>query len=312
MQSWRTARLLDRAAAAVAAPCARLGGGARVCRPGRSPAGLPDPAWARSGSGGYSRPSGGNSSFSSRRPSIGGSGGYRRPSASAPVFGGSSPGDRAISRGQSSDALRNYRASQRPPPGLRAATLGTPARGVRRWLGSGDAAAGAVLGRRLGLSQPAALVRHRRRDRGRAVGGAQRAVLVAEPSRVFLRAPQRPGLSRVAAGGRTHRRERPRSGRKARRTRPTDGAADRRSRAAPAAAPPSARARKRRVLALGHRSRHWRCCRAVLAVAAPRRPSAPSRPAAGAAPGLAGSAESRFRVGWCCRSIRRRFCSPPA
>jgi hypothetical protein len=77
---------------------------------------MPDPAWSQYRSGGYSRPSVGSGSFSSRRPSIGGSGGYRRPSASAPVFGGSSPGDRAMSRGTSSEALRNYRASQQPPP----------------------------------------------------------------------------------------------------------------------------------------------------------------------------------------------------
>ncbi|MGE0260127.1 MAG: DUF2491 family protein [Alphaproteobacteria bacterium] len=81
--------------------------------------GMPDPSWAqyRGGSGGYSRPSIGSGSFSSRRPAIGGSGGYRRPSAPAPTFGGSSPGDRAMSRGMSSEALRDYRASQRPPPG---------------------------------------------------------------------------------------------------------------------------------------------------------------------------------------------------
>lgn len=82
-------------------------------------ASVPDPAWGqyRGGSGGYSRPSvGGSGSFSARRPAIGGSGGYRRPSSAAPVFGGSSPGDRAMSRGRSSEALRDYRALQRPPP----------------------------------------------------------------------------------------------------------------------------------------------------------------------------------------------------
>src|SRR6478752_2018071 len=80
--------------------------------------GMPETGWARSGSGGYSRPSIGSGSFSSRRPPIGGGSGYTRPSASAPVFGGSSnsPGDRAVSRGTSSEALRGYRAPQRPPP----------------------------------------------------------------------------------------------------------------------------------------------------------------------------------------------------
>ena len=87
--------------------------------------GMPDPGWARAGSGGYSRPSIGSGSFSTRRPSIGGSGGYSRPSAPAPVFGGSSAGDRAMSRGQSSEALRNYRASQQPPPSYAPPTYGS-------------------------------------------------------------------------------------------------------------------------------------------------------------------------------------------
>src|ERR1044071_8469800 len=77
---------------------------------------MPDPGWARSSSGEYSRPSVGSGSFSTRRPSIGGSGGYSRPSAPAPVFGGRSAGDRAMSGVPSSEALRNYRASQQPPP----------------------------------------------------------------------------------------------------------------------------------------------------------------------------------------------------
>jgi len=78
---------------------------------------LPDAAWGQY-SGGYSRPSaGGVKSFStpSRRPAIGGSGGYTRRPPAAPAFGGSSPGDRAMSRSRSSEALRDYRASQRPP-----------------------------------------------------------------------------------------------------------------------------------------------------------------------------------------------------
>jgi hypothetical protein len=98
-------------------------------------AGLPDPAWARS-SGGYSRPSSGAfKSFStpSRRPPISSSGGYRR-APSAPTFQGSSPGDRAMSRGTSSDALRDYRAAQRPPAPPPTPPAGRPlAGGDRGW-----------------------------------------------------------------------------------------------------------------------------------------------------------------------------------
>src|SRR6516164_808423 len=79
---------------------------------------LAPPAAAQT-SGGYRRPggsgySGGFSGFD-RRPSVGG--GYGRPSASSSggfgsAFGG---GDLAISRRASSQALRDYRASQAPP-----------------------------------------------------------------------------------------------------------------------------------------------------------------------------------------------------
>jgi hypothetical protein len=115
MQFRLPARLIDHAAAALL--CQARGWTAALGCVALVLAGVvPDPAWGRAGSGGYSRPSIGSGSFSSRRPSIGGSGGYRRPSASAPIFGGSSPGDRAMSRGLSSEALRNYRASQQPSP----------------------------------------------------------------------------------------------------------------------------------------------------------------------------------------------------
>jgi hypothetical protein len=63
----------------------------------------------------------------SRRPPID-SGGYRR-APSAPTFQGSSPGDRAMSRGTSADALGNYRAAQRPPAAPPAASPGRPATG---------------------------------------------------------------------------------------------------------------------------------------------------------------------------------------
>ena len=87
------------------------------------------PAVAQS-SGGYSRPSGGGSSGGyggfDRRPAIGASGGYGRSSGSS--FGGfsmdgSRGGDRAISRRASSQALRDYRASQaQPAPSLGSAS----------------------------------------------------------------------------------------------------------------------------------------------------------------------------------------------
>jgi Protein of unknown function (DUF2491) len=63
-------------------------------------------------SGGYSRPGGGGSYGGfDRRPSIGG--GFGASSTSSFGFGG---GDLAISRRAASQALRNYRASQAPPP----------------------------------------------------------------------------------------------------------------------------------------------------------------------------------------------------
>ena len=82
------------------------------------------PPAAAQTSGGYRRPGGGGYSGGGgmggleRRPSIGG--GYGRPSASSSggfgsAFGG---GDLAISRRASSQALRDYRASQAAPPVL--------------------------------------------------------------------------------------------------------------------------------------------------------------------------------------------------
>ena len=95
------------------------------------------PPAAAQTSGGYRRPGGGGYSGGgsmggfARRPSIGG--GYGRPSASSSggfgsAFGG---GDLAISRRASSQALRDYRASQAPPP---APTTRRPSSG---WDGSG-------------------------------------------------------------------------------------------------------------------------------------------------------------------------------
>jgi len=71
--------------------------------------------YRRPGGGGYSGGFGGSVGGFDRRPSIGG--GYGRPSASSSggfgsAFGG---GDLAISRRNSSQALRDYRASQAPP-----------------------------------------------------------------------------------------------------------------------------------------------------------------------------------------------------
>jgi hypothetical protein len=80
---------------------------------------LPDPAWGQFSSGGYSRPGGGFKSYSApvRRPPAASSGGYYRrpPAAPFPGYSTGSPGDRAMSRGRSSEALRDYRESQRPP-----------------------------------------------------------------------------------------------------------------------------------------------------------------------------------------------------
>lgn len=77
---------------------------------------MPDAAWGQFGSGGYSRPSGGFKSYSTpiRRPPAASSGGYARRAPSFPGYSGSSPGDRAMSRGTSSRALRDYQAGQRP------------------------------------------------------------------------------------------------------------------------------------------------------------------------------------------------------
>lgn len=119
------------------------------------PAGLSDPAWARS-SGGYSRPSSGtfkSSSPSIRRPPIDSSGGYRR-GPSAPVFQDSSPGDRAMSRGTSSDALRDYRAAQRPPapPSATVPAGRPPASADRGWFP--DFGWGSGVDRRPSVAQP--------------------------------------------------------------------------------------------------------------------------------------------------------------
>jgi hypothetical protein len=76
------------------------------------------PALARSySSGGYSRPGGGSHSFSApvRRPSTGGGGYFRPPAMGLPGTSGFSGGDRAISRQQSGEAFRNYQSSRQPP-----------------------------------------------------------------------------------------------------------------------------------------------------------------------------------------------------
>ena len=117
MTSRPLSRLADRTTAAGLRPVRGWAKGL-ACAAGIamiSVASLPEPAWGQFRSGGYSRPSIGFKSAPIRRPAIGGSGGYRRPSMPAPVFGGSSPGDRAMSRSRSSEALRDFRASQRPP-----------------------------------------------------------------------------------------------------------------------------------------------------------------------------------------------------
>ena len=146
-----------------------------------------------------------------------------------------------------------------------------------RRLGGGGATARAVMGQRLGHGQPTALVRYRRRHGGCAVGGAQRSDLVAEPGRVFLCPPQRPGLSRVATAGGQRSRARPRGGRQTGRTRSPHSAARRNAGQHRWWSRRRARTGARsagRVLALGHCSRYRRHHPgpAALAVAAPRRP----------------------------------------
>ncbi|MGD9615336.1 MAG: DUF2491 family protein [Alphaproteobacteria bacterium] len=138
MQSRPPARLIDRTAAALLRQT-RGWAAALGCIVLVVAGSLPDPAWSQFRSGGYSRPSiGGSGSFSTRRPSLGGSGGYRRPSTAAPRFGGSSPGDRAISRGRSSEALRDYRAPQRPPPAAAPQPRASPpVTGDRGWAPGG-------------------------------------------------------------------------------------------------------------------------------------------------------------------------------
>ena len=107
----------------IAAPGAWLGDGSRHVSFLLSRARITDPAWAQLSQWRLQPAERRVRVVFGRRPSIGGSGGYSRPSSSAPVFGGSSPGDRAMSRGGSSEALRDYRASQGTAACLRAAHL---------------------------------------------------------------------------------------------------------------------------------------------------------------------------------------------
>lgn len=116
MKSGAHCRFLDRSAAALLrrAGLWAIGLGSLLCVV--IGAGMPDPAWGQFSSGGYKRP-GGFPSYSApiRRPPVSSSGGYTRRAPSGPVFTGRSPGDRAMSRGVSSKALRDYQAGQRPP-----------------------------------------------------------------------------------------------------------------------------------------------------------------------------------------------------
>ncbi len=79
-------------------------------------------SWSTAGradSGGYSRPGSYSSGASVRRPSTGGTGGYARPSGSATSgsYGGfRGGGDTAISRRNSGQALNDYRSSTTPAP----------------------------------------------------------------------------------------------------------------------------------------------------------------------------------------------------
>ena len=78
---------------------------------------MPDLAWGRYSSGGYSRPGGGSTygySVPSRRVPITSSGGYSRRPYSGGGYTTGSFGDQAVSRSVSSQALRDYQAAQRP------------------------------------------------------------------------------------------------------------------------------------------------------------------------------------------------------
>src|SRR5215469_8828258 len=79
----------------------------------------PDRAWGQYSSGGYSRPGGGAAygySAPNRRVPVTSSGGYSRRAYSGGGYGYAtgSFGDRAVSRGLSAQALRDYEAAQRP------------------------------------------------------------------------------------------------------------------------------------------------------------------------------------------------------
>ena len=325
---WNSGR---RPASSTASPqrcCAERVAGRRLsgASPSFLPAGFPIRRWGQAGSGGYSRPSTGPDRFRRAGRRSAAAAAISRPSASAPVFGGSSPGDRAMSRGQSSEALRNYRASQRPPPTYTppaptGSSAPPPASSGGGWLpggGWGTAMPRRALpsgggGRRLGYGQPAALVRYRRRN-GVALWAALNA-LTSSPSQaeyfrgIAMTRPIRSGGRRPNAPPRAIPRWPPSS--------PNSTAAwrsSRRNRAAPAAVPPPgtrARAGRRGVLALGHRPRHRghrSCCSGCGAAAPPIRACG----AAVAAPGLAGFGRVALPGrAWCCRSIQRRFCSPP-
>ena len=79
--------------------------------------GAPGSARGQYSSGGYSRPGGGStSSYSapSRRAPVSSSGGYSRRVYAGSGYATGSLGDQAVSRSLSSQALRDYRAAQRP------------------------------------------------------------------------------------------------------------------------------------------------------------------------------------------------------
>ena len=316
MQSRPPECLIDRAAAALLRQArgwaATLGCVALVLA-----GGIPDPAWSQYRSGGYSRPSGGSGSFLPP--------GGRRSAAAAATAGrlprlrcsaAALPGDRAMSRGRSSEALRDYRASQRPPPTSAPRPYAPPPRAADRgWASGGGWGAACRGGRRpgaaAGAGQPAALLRHRHRDRDRAVDGAQRADVVAEPGRDLPRAPQRPRISRVAARGRTAAARDPEVAGKLDELDQRLAQLERQP--GSAGGGPAAHARAgRRVLAVGHRrssSEVSSCCSGCGGVAPPVRASLGQHRRH---PGSRRLGRSRASgSAWCCRSTRPRFYSPP-
>ena len=221
------------------------------------------------------------------------------------------PGDRAMSRGSSSEALRNYRASQQPPPSYAPPTCGSrsyapsPASSGGGWLPGGGW--GAAMPRRAPSWGGGWDTVSPRRSFGTGVvtGVALWAALNAlssSPSQAeyFYAHRNDPAYREWRQEAESARRARPRGGRQTRRTRSPHGAARRtagqhrwRSRRRARTGARGARAGSRS----GASSSLSRGIILILFWLWRRARRSPARWRRRPAPGLAGSAESRFRVG---------------